>query len=73
MNKLYESVDYDNLIFRYIGPTKDVSFYEYMDCKELFNAIKSSRIKFSDKQNKQNEFLNRLSDIKIGRGNIEQQ
>ena len=44
-----------------------------MDSKELFNAIKSIKIKFSDARNKQNEFLNRLNDIKIGRKNIEQQ
>ena len=28
------------LKFEYVGPTKDVSFYEYKDSKELFNAIK---------------------------------
>ena len=71
MNKLYDSVDYNNLISKYIGPTKDVSFYEHMDSRELFNAIKSSRIKFSDAQNKQKEFLNRQSDIKIARKTIE--
>ena len=37
INKLYESVDYNNLKFGYIGPTKDVSFYEYMDSKDLFD------------------------------------
>ena len=44
-----------------------------MNSEELFNAIKSTKIKFSDAKNKQNEFLNRLNDIKIGRKNIEQQ
>ena len=48
MNKLYDSVDYNNLKFEYVGPTEDVSFYEYMNSKELFNAIKNSQIKFSD-------------------------
>ena len=38
-----------------------------MDSKEPFNAIKSSQIKFSQVKNKQNEFLNKLSDIKIGK------
>ena len=57
MNKLHDSVDYNNLTFKYVGPTKDVSFYEYMNSKDLFNAIKSSQIKYSDAQNKQNEFL----------------
>ena len=43
-----------------------LSFYEYMDSKELFNAIKDSQIKFSEVKNKQNECLNKLSNIKIG-------
>ena len=33
MSKLYDSVDYNNLKFGYIGPTKEVSFYKYMDSK----------------------------------------
>ena len=35
MNELYESVDYNNLKFEYLGPTKDVSICEYMDSREL--------------------------------------
>ena len=35
MSKLHDSVDYNNLKFEYIGPIKDVNFYEYMDSKEL--------------------------------------
>ena len=69
MSELYDSVDYNNLKFEYVGPTKDVSFYEYMNSKELFNAIKNSQIKFSEAKNKQNEFLNKLSNIKIGKNN----
>ena len=48
MNDLYDSVDYNNLNFKYVGPTKDVNVHEFMDSKELFNSIRSSRIKFSD-------------------------
>ena len=69
MSELYDSVDYNNLTFEYIGPNKDVSFYEYMNSKELFNAIKNNNIKFSEVKNKQNEFLNKLSNIKIGKKN----
>ena len=72
MSELYDSVDYNNLKFEYMGPTKDVSFYEYKDSKELFNAIKSNQIKFSEVKNKQNEFLNKLSNIKIGKKTLEQ-
>ena len=63
------SVGYNKLNFEYVGPTKDVSFYEYMDSKELFNAIKNSQIKFSEVKNKQNEFLNKLNEVKIVKKN----
>ena len=67
MSKLYDSADYNNLKFDYVGPTKDVTFYEYKDSKEFFNAIKNNRIKFSEVKNKQNEFLDKLSNAKIGK------
>ena len=69
MRELYDSVDYNNLKFEYVGPTKDVSFYEYKDSKELFNAIKDNQINFDDAVKRQNEFLNKLSNIKIGKKN----
>ena len=69
MQKLHDSVDYNNLKFEYVGPTKDVNFYDYMDSKEFFNAIKNSQIKFREVKNKQNEFLNKLSNIKISKKN----
>ena len=72
MSELYDSVDYNNLKFEYMGPTKDVSFYEYKDSKELFNVIKNNQIKFSDVKNKQKEFLNKLNNIKIGKKTIKQ-
>ena len=61
MSKLYDSVDYNNLKVEYVGPIKD------MDFKELFSAIKNTQIKFSGAINRQNEFLNKLSNIKIGK------
>ena len=72
MGEFYDSVDHNNLKFEYVGPTKDVSFYEYMDSKEPFNAIKNNQIKFGEVKNKQNEFLNKLSNIKIGKKTDEQ-
>ena len=67
MSKLYDSVDYNNLKFEYVGPTKDVSFYEYMDSKELFNEIKKNQINFNDVHKRQNKLLNKTSDVKIGK------
>ena len=67
MSELYDSVDYNNLKFEYVGPTKDVGFYEYKDSKERFNEIKNSQIKFSEVKNKQNEFLNKPNNKRIGK------
>ena len=72
MSELYDSVDYNNLNFEYVGPTKDASFYECKDSKELFNAIKNNQIKFSEARIKQNQFLNKLNNIKIGKKSLEQ-
>ena len=72
MNKLYNSVDHNNLHFEYVGPTEDGSFYRYMDSKELFNAKNKFQIKFIDAKNLKNEFLNKLNDIKIGKKTIKQ-
>ena len=33
MRELCDSVDYNNLKFEYVGPTNDVSFYEYKDSR----------------------------------------
>ena len=73
MNKLYDSVDYNNLKFEYVSRARDVSFYEYRDSKELVKAIRSSQIGFSEAKNKQNDFLNKLTNIKIGRKTLEQE
>ena len=67
MSELYYSVDYNNLKFYYVGNAKNVSFYEYKDSKELFHAIRNNQIKFSEVKNKQDEFLNNLNNIKIGK------
>ena len=48
MNELYESVDKNKLCFEYVGNTKDVIFYEYMDSKERFDQIQNSRVRFDD-------------------------
>ena len=43
-----------------------------MNSTERFNAVKNNKIKFSEVKNKQNELLNKLSNIKIGKKNTEQ-
>ena len=67
MKELYDNFDYNNLKFQYIGTTKDVSYYEYNNSKELFNAIKNNQINFDDTVKRQNELLNKISNVKIGK------
>ena len=72
MNEFYESVDYNNLKFEYEGPTKDLSFYEYIDSRELFDKIKNNQIRFDDALKRQKEFLKKLSEIKMSKKTTEQ-
>ena len=67
MNELYENVDNNKLYFEYEGPTKDVSFYEYTDSKELFDKLKNGQLKYDDVLKKQKEFLKKLNEIKNGK------
>ena len=69
MKELYDRIDYNNLKFESVSKNKGASFYEYMDSKQLFSAIKNNQIKFDDVLKRQNEFLNKLSNIKIGKKN----
>ena len=43
-----------------------------MDSKERFNAIRDNKIGLSEAKNKQKDFLNKLTNIKIGRKTQEQ-
>ena len=67
MKELYDGGDYNNLKFDFIGPTKDVSFYEYKDSKELFSVIKDNKINYDYAVKRQNELLNKISTVKIGK------
>ena len=72
MNKLYKSADMNKLYFKCEGNTKDVSFYEYMNSKELFNKIKNNQIKLDDALKKQTNFLTKLTEVKLDREKAEQ-
>ena len=72
MKELHDRLDYNNLKFDFVGKTKDVSFYEYRNSKQLFSVIKNNQINFDDAAKRQNEFLNKLSYIKISKKTIKQ-
>ena len=67
MKELCDSVDYENLNFKYVDPKNNVSFYGYRDSKELFSAIK--KINFDDELKRQNELLNKISNVKTDKKN----
>ena len=70
---MHENVDINKLYFEYVGPTKDVSFYEYMHSKKLFNEIKKNRIRFNDAHKKQQELRKKINEVKMVRKNFEQE
>ena len=48
MGKLYDSVGYNNLNFKYVDPKDiNVSFQKHINSKQLFNAIKNSKIELN--------------------------
>ena len=59
---MYESVNLNNSYFNYVGNTKDVIFYEYMDSKELFSKIKNNQLKFGDVRQKSSEKTERVAE-----------
>ena len=75
MNELYESADKNKLYFDYVGNTKDVRFYEYMDSEELFNELKANRIIFDEtlKKKKQKELVKKINEVKMGKQTFEQE
>ena len=72
MNELYESVNMNKLYFEYVGPTKNVTFYEDMDSKEAFDKLKNGQLKYDNALKRQKEFLKKLNEVKIGKKTNEQ-
>ena len=70
MKESYDKVDYKNSNFKYVDPkNNEVGFYEYANSKELVSEIKNNQINFDDALKRQNEFLNKLGNIKISKKN----
>ena len=73
MNELNESVDYNKLDFKYLGNTKDVSFYQYIYFMKRFNEIKNNQVRFDDALKKHKELLKKLNEVKTERKTFEQE
>ena len=48
IEKLHNSVNFQNLIYHFMGPTKDIYFNDFIDAETLFDDIKSKKIRFGD-------------------------
>ena len=70
-NAFYESVDMNKLYFKNVGSTKDECFYEYKNSKEFLIEIKNGKLKFDNTLKKQEEFLKKLNQGKIGKATLE--
>ena len=47
MRELHNSVNFDNLLYHYKGPTKDKDFNTYNDAKSLYDMTKNKDITLS--------------------------
>ena len=63
MNYLYEGVDNNKLYFEYVGPSKDVYFYEYHDSKQKNLLEKRNEVKIGRKTPEQEKVINNLDNF----------
>ena len=73
MNKLYDSVEYNNLNCEYVSQSKGYVFMNIEILKNFFNATRDNKIGFNEAKNKQNDFLSKVTNIKIGGKTLEQE
>ena len=66
MIELHDAVEFNNLIYHYKGPTKDVDFSNCNDAKSLFNMIKNKDIRLINAEENQPERNAKLNNIKLG-------
>ena len=66
MNELHSSIDFDNLLYYYKGPTKGKDFGAYNNIKSLFNMIKNKGISLSHAEENQADLESNFGEIKIG-------
>ena len=60
LEKLHNSVNFENLIRRFMGFTKNTDFNDFIDAETTFDDIKSQQIRFEDVEKNQMEFKSKL-------------
>ena len=64
--KLFNSVNFKDLIYHFKGPTKDIDFNNFIDAETVFDDTKLKKIRFEDVEKNQREFESELSSVRIG-------
>ena len=65
IEKLQNSVDFNNLIFHYKCPIANLDFNDFVDTATLFGEIRSDEIKLDEAEKNKMDFEWKLSDIKL--------
>ena len=65
LKKLHNNFDFQNLMYHFKGPTKDINFNDLIDAETLFDDIKPKKIRFEDLDKNQREFESELSSSRI--------
>ena len=66
--KLHNTINFQNLIYHFKGPTKKIDLNDFIDAEILFDDIMPKKIRFEDVEKSQLEFESKLSSVRI-RGN----
>ena len=64
IEKLHNSANFQNLIYHFKDPTKDIAFNDFIDAETLFDDIKSKIIRTEDVEKNQSEFESKLSSVR---------
>ena len=66
IEKLHESIDFENLTYYFKSSTEDIDFNDFIDAETLLDNIKLKNIRFEDAEKNHKEFKSKLSSAKIG-------
>ena len=64
--KLHNSVNFQKLIYHFMGHSKYIDFNDFIDAGTLFDDIKSKKIRFEDVEKTQTEFKSKLISALVG-------
>ena len=64
--KLHNSVNFQKLIYHFMGHSKYIDFNDFIDTGTVFDDLKSKKIRFEDVEKTQTEFKSKLISALVG-------